>query len=49
MGCASFLFTDFESSYGTETIRVRIAGWSSARPSCQRRGNATRKRQRQLL
>lgn len=22
---------DFESSLGTETVRVRIAGWSSAR------------------
>jgi hypothetical protein len=29
MGCASFLFTDFESSPGTEIFRVRIADWSS--------------------
>jgi hypothetical protein len=27
----SFLFTDFESSPGTEINRVRIADWSSAR------------------
>jgi hypothetical protein len=31
MGCASFLFTDSESSTGTELLRVRIAGWSSPR------------------
>jgi hypothetical protein len=31
MGCASFLFTDSESSTGTELVRVRIAGWSSPR------------------
>jgi hypothetical protein len=29
MGCASFLFTDFESSSGTETLRVWIADWRS--------------------
>jgi hypothetical protein len=29
MGRASFLFPDFETSPGTENIRVRIADWSS--------------------
>jgi hypothetical protein len=50
MGCASFLFTDFETSTGTATVRVRIADWISARQRLtDEEETQPEKRQRPLL
>jgi hypothetical protein len=37
----------FESSYGTETIRVRIADWSSARKQAANEEETQQKQKRQ--
>jgi hypothetical protein len=51
IGRASFLFTDFESSPGTETVRVRIAGWSGCKIKAANEEETLpkRKNQRPLL